>query len=71
MPQTQEHLAILDLLGISQGAVALDVGDGAGLARSQAHTGDVYMALSEKEAVKVEEIGAEEGRQGVLWRGLV
>lgn len=45
MPQTREHLAILSLLGISRGVVALTKADLAGAARRAAVTAEIGEAL--------------------------
>ena len=46
MPQTREHLAILDLLGVSRGAVALTKCDLADNARRASLTGDIHALLA-------------------------
>ena len=46
MPQTREHLAILDLLGVSRGAVALTKCDLADDARRASLTGDIHALLA-------------------------
>ncbi|WP_111430292.1 selenocysteine-specific translation elongation factor [Rhodobacteraceae bacterium DSL-40] len=46
MPQTREHLAILDLLGISRGIVALSKADLADEARRAAITAEIQEALA-------------------------
>ena len=46
MPQTREHLAILDLLGISRGIVALSKADLADEARRAAITAEIRTALA-------------------------
>ncbi|MEK1871625.1 MAG: GTP-binding protein, partial [Rhizobium altiplani] len=46
MPQTLEHLAILDLLGVTRGIVALTKADLADAARRQAATADIQAMLA-------------------------
>jgi len=46
MPQTREHLAILDLLGVSRGAVALTKSDRAGAARVDAVREEISALLA-------------------------
>jgi selenocysteine-specific elongation factor len=46
MPQTREHLAILDLLGIARGAVALTKADLADKDRRAAVTADIHQTLA-------------------------
>ena len=46
MPQTREHLAILDLLGFTRGAVALTKADKAGAARIAALAGEIEVLLA-------------------------
>lgn len=46
MPQTREHLAILDLLGLTRGVVALSKSDLAGPDRRAAVTADIRAALA-------------------------
>ncbi len=49
MPQTREHLAIVDLLGISRGLVALTKADLADAERRRALTADISAALATTE----------------------